>query len=281
MKTSVNIIRHTDYRTFLLAHVQEMKDQKPSWSYGAWSKTLGLKTTSSITKIVQGIRDPGPEITEKLVAYFKFTDRQARYFRDLIRLQKIKKDPRLSILLMEKMGKDHPNSSLRIMDDKTFLVISNWYYLALRELCRAKGFREDPEWISERFLFKVTPREIQTAIKTLTELNLLVRIEGRLTLAEGCLDTTNDIASEGIKRYHEQMLENAKLALRRVSPEDREITSTSMLIHSRNLEYAKELIRDFKKKFERLLEEEEGDQVYHLQIQFFPLTELIEKENLQ
>jgi uncharacterized protein (TIGR02147 family) len=281
VKTGTNITKFTDYRTFLLAHAQEMKDRKPSWSYGAWSKALGLKTTSSISKIIQGIRDPGPEITERLVTYFNFTDRQAQYFRDLIRLQKIRKDPRLSVLLMEKMGKEHPNSSLRIMDDKTFLVISNWYYLALRELCRARGFREDPEWISERFLFKVTPRDLQTAIKTLIDLKLLVRVEGKLALAEGCLDTANDIASEGIKRYHEQMLENAKLALRRVSPEAREITSTSLLIHSRNLENAKVLIRDFKKKFERLLEEDEGDQVYQLQIQFFPLTDLIKKETLQ
>lgn len=272
MKSELNICKYTDYRVFLIAHAQSMKVKQASWSYGAWAKSMGLKTTSSITKIIQGEREAGSAITERLVSYFQFTDRQALYFRDLVRLQKIKKDPRLSALLMEKIGKEHPNSSLRIMDDKSFLVISNWYYLAIRELFRL-GFQEDPEWISELLLFKVTSRDISNAIKTLLAIGLLTRDDnGRLQLAEGRIDTTNDIASEAIKRYHEQMLEHAKAALRRIPPEAREITSTSLAIHSKNIGLAKELMRKFKADFERLMEEDSGDQVYQFQMQFFPLT---------
>lgn len=35
---------------------------------------------------------------------------------------------------------------------------------------------------------------------------------------------------------------------------------------------AKEMIREFKNKFEKIMEEEDGDQVYQIQVQFFPLT---------
>lgn len=280
MEANIDLSKFTDYRTFLLAYVQDAKKRKKNWSYGAWAHSMGLKATSSVTKIIHGERDPGPEITEKMVEYFGFTDKQAQYFRDLVRLQKIKNDPRLSVLLMEKMGKDHPDSRLRIMDDKSFLVISNWYYLALRELCRRKGFIENPEWISEQFLFKVTSREISQAIKTLLQIGLLQRDDKRtLQLAEGRVETTNDIASEGIKRYHEQLLDHAKEAIRRVSVEEREITSTSLLMSSKNMGKAKELIRDFKKKFEKLMEEETGDRVYQIQIQLFPLTKKSTKDH--
>lgn len=273
MQTDLQIQKFSDYRTFLQAHVQHMKRHKAQWSYGAWSKSLGLKTTSSITKIIQGQREPGPDVTEKMIRYFRFNEKQAQYFRDLIRLQKIKNDPRLSVLLMEKIGKDFPNSSLRLMDDKSFLIISNWYYLALRELCRMTGFSEDPEWISQQFIFKVTAREISSALRVLIDMGMLKRdSKNRLQIVEGRLDTNNDIASEGIKRYHEQMLDHAKSALRRVSIEDREITSTSLLMSSKQMATAKELIREFKQKFERLMENESGDQVYQIQIQLFPLT---------
>jgi hypothetical protein len=47
------------------------------------------------------------------------------------------------------------------------------------------------------------------------------------------IDTTNDIASEAIKRYREQMLEHAKAAVRRVTLREREITSTSMVMSPR------------------------------------------------
>ncbi len=42
---------------------------------------------------------------------------------------------------------------------------------------------------------------------------------------------------------------------------------------------AKELIRDFKKKFEKLMEEETGDRVYQIQIQLFPLTKTSTKDH--
>lgn len=278
MRTSINITQFTDYRSFLLAHAQDMKTSRKNWSYGSWAQSLGLKATSSITKIINGEREPGPQITEQLISYFKFTHKQAQYFRDLVKLHKIKHDPRLSVLLMEKMGKEHPDAQVRIMDDKSFSVISNWYYLALREFCRMHDFKEDPEWIAESFLFKITARDVSNAIKVMLDLGLLKRnSKGFLFLAEGRLDTTNDVASEALKRYHEQMLENAKLALRRVAVHEREITSTSLVMSSTNMEAAKELIRDFKLKFEKLMEEDTGDQVMQLQIQLFPLTTKIQR----
>jgi uncharacterized protein (TIGR02147 family) len=277
MTSELNIQHFSDYRVFLQAYAQDMKRQKKNWSYGAWALKLGLKTTSSITKIINGEREAGPQLIEQLVHYFKFNSKQAQYFRDLVQLQKIKHDPRLSVLLMEKMGKDSPQSLSRIMDEKSFLIISNWYCLAVRELCRLKKFQENPEWIAEEFLFKVTAREINTALKTLISLDLLKRDnKGRLRLADGRLDTSHDIASEAIKRYHEQMLEHAQSALRTIPVHEREITSTTLVMSSEKLQKAKELIRDFKIKFEQIMEEDSGDKVFQFQIQLFPLTKKIE-----
>lgn len=39
---------------------------------------------------------------------------------------------------------------------------------------------------------------------------------------------------------------------------------------------AKELIRKFKKDFERLLEDKDGDHVYQIQLQLFPVTKKIQ-----
>ena len=273
MKTDVNIRKFTDYRTFLVAYAQEMKRKKPDWSYGGWAKRLGLKATSSITKIVQGDREPGEQITEQLVEYFQFKDKEAQYFRDLVRLSKIRKDPRLSVLLLEKMSKEHPQSSQRLLDGKTFSVISNWYYLPLRELTRVPGFHEDPEWIAKKFRFKLTAREVAQAIRTMLDLKLLLRNEkGQLEICEGRVTTGDDVADEGIKRYHEQMIDNAKDALRSVDVSAREFTASSLAIRTSNLPKAKELIREFRKNFARLMEEDSGDAVYQIQIQLFPLT---------
>ncbi|OFZ78906.1 MAG: hypothetical protein A2583_11925 [Bdellovibrionales bacterium RIFOXYD1_FULL_53_11] len=277
-ETAKNVKKFTDYRAFLVAYAQEKKQNSPAWSYGAWARMLGLKTTSSITKILNGEREAGSRVIEQMVAYFKFRDKDARYFRDLVRLHKIRSDARLAVLLMEKMGKEHPDATRRLMDERMFRVISNWYYLPLRELTRIPGFRNDPDWISKHFRFKVTARDIERAIHTFIELKILRRDDkGLLAVNEGQLDTTDDVTSEAIKRYHEQMLGNAREALRSQGVQEREFSGSCFAMRSGNVGAAKEMLREFKQKFVRTFEETGGDTVYQVQLQFFPLTKQIKK----
>lgn len=273
MDSGIAVNKFTDYRTFLIAHIQEMKKANPRWTYGMWARRLGLKTTSSITKIIKGEREPGEAVSQKLISYFKFRNKESQYFQDLVRLQKIKKDPRLSILLMEKMAKEHPNCAMRLLDDKTFSIISCWHYLAIREMTRMNHFQEDPDWIARQFQFKVIPREIKNAIQTLLKVGLLKRDkQGLLQIEEGRIKTSDDIASEAIKRYHEQMLENAKISLRITDVDEREFTSAMLVVNRANLPKVKAFVRQFKNQFSKTFEEEKGDGLYQIQIQFFPLT---------
>lgn len=262
----------TDYRSFLLAHVQDKRRANPSWTYGMWARSLGLKDTSSITKIIQGQRHPGAEMTEKLIKYFALSERDAQYFGDLVQFQKVKNDPRLSVLLLQKLGRHNRDHTRLTLDDKTFALISQWYCLAIREMVRLKDFFEDPEWVAKQFNFAVTPKEAQRALQLLEEAGLLERKRGRLHVRESMFETTNDFSSEAIKRYHEATLENARAAVRKFGVDEREITSMVLAMPSRRLGEAKALIRDFKQKFESLLEEDGSDSVYQLQIQYYPLT---------
>ncbi len=237
-----------------------------------FARQVGLKDPSSITKIIQGQRDPGPQITRKLVRYFRFSVRDARYFEDLVRLRKVKDDPRLSVLILEKMGKTHPDAALRLLDDKTFALIANWYCLAIREMTRLESFVADPNWISSTLEFQVTPTEASRAIELLIEVGLLERKKNKLVIRDGRFHTTNDISSEAIKRYHESMLDHAKTALRKFEPSRREFTSETLTLKAARIPEAKELIREFKSRFTALLEENSGDLTAQIQIQFFPLT---------
>ncbi len=277
---NLNVKNFGDYRNFLKTHFEVKQKQNPNWSFGVWAKKLDLKATSSLTKIINGEREPGDSITEKFIEYFDFDSTEKSYFSDLVRLSKIKDDPRLKMMLMEKMGREHPDAHLHVLSDKSFEIISNWFCLTIREMVNIIDFQEDPEWIQERLMFEVSIDEIRQAIKDLLHQGLIRRNnEGKLISSQGLLHTTNDIASEGIKRFHEQMLDHAKVSLRTVDVELREFTSETLTINTSNIPEAKELIREFKKKFARLLEEQEGNETYQFQMQFFPLTGK-EKENI-
>ncbi|MCO4753514.1 MAG: TIGR02147 family protein [Bacteriovoracaceae bacterium] len=272
---------YTNYKAFLLSYSEDAKRQNKNWSLGVWARQLGLKDTSSITKILNGQRHPGDKLTKKLNEFFKFEHDESQYFADLVRLQKHGNDPKLCIAILERMEKLHPNAHLRIIDMSTFNLISHWYCLAIREMVRLERFKEDYEWISSKLNFKVTPKEVKKTINLLIELDLLERnSEGKLAINQhGRVHTNNDIASEAIKRYHEQTLENAKLAVRHFSTDEREFQASSFNMRRENMPKAKELIREFKSKFVKLLEEEKSDDVFQIQLQFYPITKISKANN--
>lgn len=271
--TKLKVKQFTDYRAFLLAHVQDKRKENPQWTYGIWSRKLGLKDPSSITKILQGQRHPGKQITDRLTKYFNFNSNEGQYFHDLVSFYKVKDDPRLSVLLLEKMGKQNPDLNSKILDDKSFALISNWYCFAVREMVRLDGFFEDPDWISKSFNFKVTPSEAERAISMLLQVGLLERDNaGKLKVRNGIFKTETDYVSEALKRFHESSLDNAKLALLTIDVQDREFLASVFAMRRSNIPQAKELIREFKDRFESLLEEDNTDAIFQIQIQFYPLT---------
>lgn len=268
-----SIFKYTDYRSFLHSYAHDAKRKNPRWSYGQWAMQLELKGTASLTMVINGQRRPGPLMTQRLSDFFRLKGKEREYFQDLIRLEKVKDDPRLSVLLMEQMSKIHPNQEFRVLDHKTFSAISHWHYYAIREMTRLLDFQENPNWIAKHLYFKITPREVKVAIETLLELGLLKRGSGgELEVSYGRLDTQNDVADEGIKRFHEQMISHGKEAVRFIPVEEREITASTFTMKVSNVQKAKEMIRKFKQKFCRILEEENGEQTYQINIQFFPLT---------
>ena len=274
LDNKLNVKNFGDYREFLKSHFELKKALNPNWSYGMWAKRLGLQATSSLTKILSGDREPGSEITSKMVQFMNFDTVEEQYFCDLIRMSKIKDDPRLKMMLMEKMGREHPDANLHVIDDRSFAIISNWFCLTIREMVKLHDFIEDPAWIQKRLMFEVSVEEIKKALDDLLHQGLLRRSkEGKLIVSSGLLHTTNDVASDAIKSYHGQMLENAKDALQKVHVEKREFTSETITIDASKIPEAKEFIRDFKARFVRLFEEQKGNETYQFQVQFFPLTE--------
>jgi len=276
METQPHLKHFGDYRDFLNAHFDYKKIQNKQWSYGLWAKRLGLGATSSLTKIINGEREVGSKIEQSFINYFDFSIDEASYFSDLIRLSKNAHDPCLRLLIMERMGREHPDAHLKVLDDKSFEIISNWFGLTIRELVRLRDFKEDFDWIQSRLRYEVSSQEIKETIQNLLHQGLLKRDqEGKLITSKGLLHTTNDVASSAIKKYHEQMLDIAKQSLHEVELELREFSAETLTLNVENIAEAKEVIRQFKAKFSKMFEEQEGNQTYQLQLQFFPLTKEI------
>lgn len=274
---ALSVFDFSSLRSFLRCYAEEKKKYSSTWSIGRWSKSLKLANTASLSRIIQGTRDPGKEILEKLCKYFDFSELEKEYFLNLATLEKVKEDARLSILVMERMKDIHPEKKFLLVDAKSFEAIANWHFYAIREMVNLKNFKEDGAWISSKLRFKINSKNATQAIATLLDLGLLKRnAKGKLFQSEPKVETANDIASEASKRNHEQNLDNAKWALRNIPLDEREFGSNCMTLSSERIPEAKKLLRDFRQKFQDLFEATpgKGDVTCQLQFQFFPFTHL-------
>lgn len=272
MKSS-EIYKYNNVRSYLLAYAQETKAKRPQWSYAQWARKLELKGTASLTMILNGQRAVGPEVCEKLVRYFNFTSKERQYFLELVQLERLKKNPVLLQKAETQLQKLSPSKNFKVIDNQVFETISSWYHLCLREMVNLSDFKNDPKWIREKLRFVVSEQQIEKAIHTLLNLNLLARNEhGELKQADGHIDTSNDESVEAIKRFHEQSLENAKRSVRQTTVNEREITSSIFSVSSADLKEAKDMIRAFKREFEARFEKPSADATYQFNIQFIPLT---------
>lgn len=274
-------VKHfTDYRSYLIAHIQNKKKIQPKWTLGRWAQQLDLRSTSSISKVISGERLPGRRLTESLISYFEFSSSESEYFKDLIRFHKVKADPRLALALLEKIGKENPNTTSKILNNETFIILSKWYGLALREMIQTNYFVADPKWLSKIFHFKVKASEISQCLKDLIHCRLIqLNAKGEYEVTCQRVVTENEISQEAIKNYHENSMDIAKQAVRLFAVENREFQASTFIMSSQNMKEAKNLIREFRSRFCKLLEETSGNQLFQIQIQFFPLTQELNKRS--
>lgn len=267
---------YTDYRAYLADYVSRTKARRPQWSYTVWAKQLGLRSSSTLIMIVNGQRNPGPSLLRGFSRFFGFSEAETRYFGDLVRLAKASRDVKLSLSILEQLEKRNPGRGFKRLDPDAFQAISQWYPYVLREMTALRGFSESPARIARQLAFFVSPERVGAALETLVRLGLLARDpRGRLGTQSVHLDTQSDVADEGLKRFHEQSLENARRALRETDPAEREISGGCFAIRLRDLPRAKELIRKFQVQLCHEVETvKDADEVYQLEVAFYPVTRM-------
>lgn len=112
----IDISTYTDFRKFLRDYANEKKQQNPEWSLAIWARELGLSSTSSLTKIINGQREAGSKFCFKVIEYFKFTIEDTKHFDYLVYTSKAELKRRTDLLPPKdhSLRRDHADLSLSL-----------------------------------------------------------------------------------------------------------------------------------------------------------------------
>lgn len=222
---------------------ERRKEKNPAYSLRAFASSLGVPP-STLSALLSGRRNAGNRL-----------ERQIRASLD---------GKRLAI--------PKPSRFLKISLDE-FQLISDWHHSAFMELLSLKDFRSDFSWAAARLGVRVN--EAKSILNRLQQAGL-IRIEGgQWRDTTGGYSTTLDpkATSAAAKTHQKQLLECSRQSIEQDPYDRRNHTNATFAVRLDRLDQAKELIAEFRRSFSRLLAStKDGDEVYTLQISFFPMT---------
>jgi uncharacterized protein (TIGR02147 family) len=159
------------------------------------------------------------------------------------------------------------------LETDRFRLLGDWYHLPILDLTLTRGFRSDSRWVAARL--GITLDQARDGIERLKRVGLLEERDGVLNKVAANLIVRPAAPTDSVRAYHRQMIGKALESLQSAAPADREardITGVVLPVDPRRLPEAKRRIARFRLALMKFLSEGESSELYHLNLQLFPLT---------
>lgn len=267
------LFAYTDYRQYLKDWYEEKKQSNKHFSLRMLAERSGFKARDYLLRVMRGDRNLSLDGAEKLSNFFKFSEKQAEYFKALVQfnqapntLEKERHWQRLSEI--QKYG-----AHQKLRHDQ-FEYFSSWWHSALRSILPVMDCDDDFEHVARLLDPPITPKQARDSVELLLRLGLLERHgRGKYTVAQSALSTGDEIASLAVSGFHKSTMELVKRSIDRHPAPARDISGVTMSISRDGFSRIKGEIRAFRKKIMAIAaEDREEDMVYQLNMHFIPLT---------
>ncbi len=263
-----------DPKQVLVETLSERQAHNPAYSMRAFARDLSL-SPQQLSNILNGRRKITPKGAISIAQSLGFSQQDTEIFCEsskakFAKHESVRKVAEVKLVLLK--ARVWPTRDLEL---DTFKTISNWYPLALIELIkisRGKPYAADVRWYAKKL--NITETEVKSTLSRLLRLKLISAAKKGWTVNQTAVKIDLKSNSEAIRNFHRQILEKANQALSFQTSEERYGTSSTLPFKIKNVALAKKRLQEFREKFlEEFADQNEGEEVYGLSMQFFNLTQ--------
>lgn len=240
-------------KELLTLEYMEAKARNSSFSMRAFARKLGIPQ-SAISEILNDKRNITHKMAIKILSGLAMPPSQ------------------IAEILATESGSDQ--AQFVSLDMKAYSVISDWRPIALISLIETKNFRSDPKWIAKRL--GIAEKVVVESLKTLESLDL-IKIDKKtkkISLTHEQIEAIPPVATAALKKANRENLELALQKLDSTKFEERDFTAITMCFDPDRMEEAKKLIKEFRRKFCKIMESGNKKEVYKLCVQLYPLSNI-------
>ena len=269
------IFGYTDFRAYLRDYYEFRKNGARGYSYRAFSKAAGFSAPNTLKLVMEGERNIGQAALPQFIKGLSLDGTMAAYFATLVRMNQSKSDAEKETCFAM-LRELTPQAKRRDLHGDEHTYLSHWIYPVLREMVSLSDFREDPYWISRRFVGAASVSDVSQALKFLIEAGFLKREDGRLLAVDNMVFSSDEMRSLAIRNYHRQMLDLAKHALEALDLNEREYGAVTVVLPEAAIPALKQRIKDFRRDLHswaaHTIEGTDAEAVVQVNVQMYPVT---------
>lgn len=269
----INVFDFVDFRDFLRGYYEREKLVDRSFSYRVFSKRCSFASPNFLKLVIEGKRNLGADSVLRFAKAMGLEEEEQKFFEDLVGFGQAETAADKA-KHFEKVAASRRFRAARKIDGPLFEYLSHWYYPAIRELASRKDFRAEAGWISKILRPNVPEKEVEKALDVLFRLGLLVKESGGgVSRGDPSLTTGHQVQAVGVVAFHREMLSRASAAIELIPREERDVSALTVCIRAATVTELKQRIQRFRTELlERCDADDEGEVVYQINLQLFPLS---------
>jgi uncharacterized protein (TIGR02147 family) len=273
----LDILGYFSARRFFSDLYKKAKCSLKKYSYRQFSADLGYGETNFMHLVCTGKRRVSQSTAREVASALGLSPARRRYFLSLVRFENAKTATERSETL-EEMAEVIQETLPTRLDKDQFAYFSNWENAVIRELTSRPDFQADPDWIVKRVRPVISIETAKASLATLLRIGYLKKDEssGKFLIESIHVRSPREAKGTALYRFHHHMIEHGRSSMTRIDPWRREIGGSTVRLDDDAVRRIKKEVQDFHERILAIAEScsPEAKQVYQLNTQFFPFTEV-------
>ena len=271
-----SVIEYEDYRSFMNDYYL-WKKRTSVFSWRDFAKKGGFTSPNYMKLVCEGKSGLSKNGIERVADAMDLVGAEREYFRQLVKFGQAKRDAdrKAAYTEMKEIACAH---KVRILEGESVSFYESWKYPVLRELAPMMP-RANPLDVAKACGGVFSAEEVRNALAFLTRAKFLKKTaDDEYEQVDRSLQMSVAAMPMLVRQMHKDMADFAKEAIEKYPIDERNFTGITMGIDDDDYaEILKELENCRKRIISIATAKKGGNRVYRLNLQMFPLTEKIEK----
>ena len=267
-----DVLEYTNYRQYIADYYAEKK-AKSAFTWQVLTRAAGFSSPVYLKYVSEGRFNLSEEAAARVASAMGLENYELDYFCEMVKFDHAKKDEEKKAIF-NKMLAIADIHKVRIIEGDSFRYFESWKNPVLRELAPAMPGAK-PLALAKACRPEVTAAEVSESLNFLLKSNFLQKDEnGNYVQTEKSITTgPMDVTPLAVRGMHRQMGEFALDAIEGVSQDGRHFSGLTLGVTRSAYDEIVQEIAAFRKKIIAIAtRDDETDEVYRLNVQFFPMT---------